>query len=139
VAYSAFTDRTAPPDDEAIVAVVGSARPLWDRLSGFAAARCRAAPKLKFYGRNHGWALVYAARGRALLSLYPAEDGLTACVVIGEEPLAAALAAGAGSAVRDAAAAATPFREGRWLFIAVGDAAAAADVERLVEAKLAAR
>ena len=45
--------------------MLGSARPLWDRLSDFAAARCRGTATLKFYGRDHGWARVFVAVGSA--------------------------------------------------------------------------
>jgi len=91
MAYGCFTVRGVPPTMEEARAAVGGCAGLWDRLMACAAERYRARPNFTFYGRNHGWALVFRKAGKALLGVFPDREAVTALVVL---PVAeAALAA----------------------------------------------
>jgi hypothetical protein len=136
VSYGCFTDRARRPAETGSLTVLGSARPAWDDLIGFAEANGAKPDGFKFYGRNYGWALTYRKGGRTLLALYPDHGGFTALVVLGDDRLGVALGGSLSDATRAVIAAATPFKEGRWLFVRVTSAADAGDVKELLRAKL---
>jgi hypothetical protein len=135
MSYGGFTDRQQPPTMQEMEASLGRHLRLWERLLGFAQDAYSAPYSLRFYGRNYGWALLFRKGGKALLALFPGNHRLTALVVLGEEECAAAEHAALSSAVIAIVREATPFKEGRWLFVPVDTARDAADVEALVKLK----
>ena len=137
MAYGAFTERTARPDEAAIADVLAGARGRWDELVEFVGDTFQARGELRFYGRNHGWALTFRKSGKSLLGLFPATDALTALVVLTGEQVERALAMGVSEAVRDLIERTTPIHEGRWLYVAVLSARDVDDVKTLVGARAA--
>jgi len=130
MAVGAFTDKSIPPSEGAIVAS------LWQALTA-RLSRGGAASELRFYGVNYGWALRYRRRGRALASLYPAEGALVAQIVL---PAAAQrqVEARLRPATRAALARATAYREGKWLYLKVAKRRDLSELELLLDAKQAA-
>ncbi len=137
LAYGAFTERTDRPSEAAIEAALGASLPLWDELILFVATITRARGELRFYGRNHGWALTFRNRGRSLLGLFPAEGELTGLVVLNDAETQSALTTGLSPTVLEVIAQTRPIKEGRWIYVAVRDHAAVEDVKRLVAARAA--
>jgi hypothetical protein len=135
VAYGAFTERAIRPDEAAVHDVLGDARGRWDELVGFVSDTHRARGELRFYGRNHGWALTFRKYGKSLLGLFPDAGALTALVVLTDEQVGRALTAGLSKPVRDLVARTTPIHEGRWLYVPVRSARDVADVKVLVGAR----
>lgn len=137
MAYGTFIDKAARPTPERAREVTGRAKAHWDALADLATGAYRARGELRFYGRNYGWAMTYRASGVTLLALFPSRDALTALVVLPAACSEAALAL--RPPLRPAAAqlitAATSYREGCWLFIAVRSAGDVEDVRRLVALK----
>lgn len=137
MAYGAFTDRGSQPDDAEALARLGSALDHWQALVDIVSREYRATRFWRFYGRSYGWAVVYRARGRALLALFPGIGSLTALVVLPERCVSAAwsLEPALGEASAEALRTATPYKEGRWLFVAVETETDVGDVRRLVALK----
>jgi hypothetical protein len=131
--YGCFNDKTERPDLARAESAIGAARPLWDGVLEDIAALTRARPAWRFYGRNYGWALAFKKGGRALAALFPDKDGFTVLVVMSAAEADTALADAALSAARRELIASLPrFKEGCWVFVAVSDAARAADARRLI-------
>jgi len=137
VAYGSFTERTARPDQATIDETLGDARAVWDELADLATHTYHARGDLRFYGRNHGWALAFRKGGKSLLGLFPGKGALTALVVLTGEQVERALAAGVSDGVRDLIARTDPIHEGRWLYVPVRSGRDVADLRVLVGARAA--
>jgi len=137
LAYGAFTEKAAPPTPDAAREATGSARPRWDALTDFITGAYHPRGGLRFYGRNYGWAVTYRAGAVTLLALFPGRDAVTALVVLPAACFEAAvsldppLRRGAADQLERA----TPYREGRWLFVPVHTTDDVEDVRRLVALK----
>jgi hypothetical protein len=131
MSYGSFTERTAQPSIDDMVAVLGRARQHWEAIVAVA-AELGAKAQPRFYGRNYGWALTFRRRGRAILALYPGVGSLVALVVLDEAQVSEALALRLTPAVQDLIERTPPIKEGRWVFVPVTGAAVARDVQRLV-------
>ncbi len=130
-----FTDKANQPTREAMLQAVGASRLAWERLEQFVTQSYRVKTDFSFYGKNYGWALRFRKGGKALLSLYPRKDGFTVQVVLGEAQVQEALQRGLGQNARRAIESATPFAEGRWLFIPIDSDEDVEDVIRLLKLK----
>ena len=95
----------------------------------------RARGSLRFYGKNHGWALTFRSRGRTALALFPDRGSLTALVVLPEARVPEVCVGKRHVSTRAVIDATKPITEGRWLFLRVTSPAAAADVELLARVK----
>ena len=131
MAYGCFTERTAPPVDSEVMAALGRSREVWVRLTAFAEQVLRTRGSLRFYGKNHGWALAFRSRGRTVLAPFPDRESLTALVVLPEARVPEVCAGKLHPSTRAVIDALKPIAEGRWLFLRVTSAALAADVEFL--------
>ena len=69
MAIGIFTDRQAPPTQRQIEAALGPALEAWRTLVSHLEGGYAARGELRFYGANHGWAVRYRRRGRALAAL----------------------------------------------------------------------
>ena len=131
----AYTDKNHLPSPEEILAGLGSNWDAWLELNQFVEDNYTCTGELKFYGKNYGWAVRYRKGGKALLSLYPAQDGFTVQIILSEVEIAQArqndLAQGALSAIE----AAIPYPEGRWLFIPIKSAQDLWDVKKMLAIK----
>jgi len=117
------------------MAALGHSRAVWARLTAFAEQVLRARGSLRFYGKNHGWALTFRSRGRTALALFPDRESLTALVVLPETRVPEVCAGKLHVSTRAVIDATKPITEGRWLFLRVTSPAAAADVELLARVK----
>ncbi len=117
MSIGAFTDKQHQPTAEEIMEMVGASRPAWENLERYVTENYRVKKDFGFYGKNYGWAVRLRKGGKALLSFYPRQGGFTVQVVLGEAQVQQALRADIGQNARRAIEAATPFAEGRWLFI----------------------
>lgn len=138
VAVGSFTDKAAPPTEEAMRALLGPSAGLWREATLLLERRFGARGELRFYGRSYGWALRYRRKGRALASLYPAEKRFTVQVVV-PASVEKALAERLRPSTRALLEGATAYREGRWLFLPVTGHEDLAELEGLLAAKVAAR
>lgn len=133
MSYGAFTDKKHQPTEAEIQAAIGSQLSAWQELIRFIRENYPADEDFKFlYGKQYGWALRFRIRGQLLTSLYPADEGFT--VQINLSPAAVEQTQGMklGDNVQGAIARATPYPEGRWLFIPVRSADEVRDIQRLL-------
>jgi hypothetical protein len=139
VSIGGFTDKKNPPTPEEMLSVLGPARPNWESLVQFVTESYRAQSDLCFYGKSYGWSLRYRKSGKALISLYPRPAGFTAQIVLGEAEVQKCLRQEIGANTRQAIEQATPFAEGRWLFIKVESPQDISDIKLLLTFKLDSR
>jgi hypothetical protein len=131
-----FTDRGHRPSPEEIRLALGSAFPLWERLTRFVEFHCQAAGEFSFWGpAKSGWNLRYRRKNRALVALYPQKERIVAQVVLGKDQAERALDLELGDKVKEMLREAPQLRDGRWLSILVLTTADAEDVEQLLLVK----
>jgi hypothetical protein len=132
----AFLDTSRPPSRPELEAALGSGLAAWDRLTAWVEATYGIAGEPIHFGRESGWSLRFRRSGRALLTLTPMADGtVRALVVVGPSAWAQMADVELSPEVRAAWEAATPYPDGRWLWLPLTDDAVSADVERLVALK----
>lgn len=130
-----FVDKQHQPTMKEIFASNGSKKELWQNLTRFIADNYRIKSDFAFYGKNYGRALRSRKAGKALLSMYPGEEGFTVQIVLGETAAEKAAGLKLGKNARKVLENARPFPEGRWLFIRIGSKPDIADVQRLLMLK----
>ncbi len=136
MSISAFPDKNCPPTMAEVYAVLGSKRPLWERLERYLAENTRYTGELKHYGKSYGWMVWYRRSGKTLVSLYPQQEGLTVQIVLTLAQVERAQALDLAEAARRTLEDTPQLRDGRWLFIPVSSQRDVEDVERLVDIKL---
>lgn len=130
---SCFTDKQHQPSDDEIRAAIGPLLPLWDALVGHIRSAYLCDEDWGFlYGKSYGWGLRFRAKRQLLANLYPAEGGFTVQINLSPEGVEQAEAMYSGSGVPLAIERATPYPEGRWLFIPVVSENDLRDVESLL-------
>jgi hypothetical protein len=133
MSYGAFTDKKHQPTEAEIQAALGTQLPAWQDLVRFIRERYPVDEDFRFlYGKQYGWALRFRIRSNLLTSLYPAVEGFTVQVNLSPVAVEQAQNMQLGGNVQGAIARATPYPEGRWVFIPVGPADDMADIRRLL-------
>ena len=131
----AFLDKTHLPSPEEIQASLGSLWQTWLKFNQFITDSYKTAGEFKFYGKNYGWAVRFRKGGKALLSIYPGQEGFTVQIILSEQEIAQACQGGLGVGALKAIAAANPYPEGRWLYLEVDDMEVVDDIQKLVTLK----
>lgn len=130
---SCFADKQRQPSDDEIRAAIGPLLPLWDALVAHIRDAYLCDEDLKFlYGKSYGWGLRFRGRGQLLTNLYPAEGGFTVQINLSPEGVEQTRGLAAGPGVPLAIERATPYPEGRWLFIPVVSENDLRDIESLL-------
>jgi hypothetical protein len=131
-----FTDRNHQPTEAEIKSGLGSLYSLWDRLIQFIETHDHVEGFWTMWGpKQMGWNLRYRWKGKALVALYPQQDGIIANVVLGAKQARLALNLELGAEVSELLRAAPQLHDGRWLFIPVVTAADVEDVKQLLWVK----
>ena len=137
MATNEFDDRTAPPADDAVRAVLGAAAPLWSALrAAIAEAHGPLDSEWVWGGRPHGWSLRLRQRKRAVLYMTPCAGFFRAAFALGERAAGAAADAGLAPHLLRAIEEAPRFAEGRAVRLEVRSAAAIADVLAIAALKM---
>jgi hypothetical protein len=133
-----FTDKHQQPTDNEVQQSIGSQRANWQALLDHIRTNYPADEDFKFlYGKRYGWALRFRICGKLLTSLYPAADGFTVQINLDPRAVIQAEALPLNDNARQAIGRATPYPEGRWVFIPVQSAADRRDVEQLLALRVA--
>jgi hypothetical protein len=130
-----FTDKSHPPTMKQILDALGDQRSAWEEFVTFVRAKYPSQEEWKFYGKNYGWALRFRKSGKALLSLYPAQDSFIVQVILSEATAQATRDLKLGKRVRQVIERAHPFPEGRWLYIPIKSKKDVKDVQQLLALK----
>jgi hypothetical protein len=129
-----FTEKTTQPTPGDIQNVIGSRFYLWEDLLKHIRDTYKPQEDFKFlYGKNYGWAVRFRLKGKLLTSLYPADGGFKAQIILSPGEVETALSMDPGKNVLQSIEAATPYPEGRWLFIPVENPADMQDIIDLLE------
>lgn len=128
-----FTDKHYRPTDDEILGMIGPGWTLWQELNQFIREHYPVTEDLKFlYGEKYGWAMRYRIRDKLLASLYPTKDGFTVQVNLNPAAVEQATDITHGKNVQEAIDRATPYPEGRWLFIPVESKNDINDIKQLL-------
>jgi uncharacterized protein DUF3788 len=133
----AFDDPSAPPAERELIAALGSAGPLWRRLTReLRAAHGPLADEWSF-SKTFGWTLRLKQPARALVHLTPNRSHFLASFALGEKACAAVRDAGIPAAMLAIIDAAPKYAEGRGVRIPVRTKADLEGVLRLAAIKVA--
>ena len=92
---NAFVGCPKPPDEAALAAALGGAKPSWDLLViDMAAELGLDGREWKSYGPKHGWALRLKRGKRNIVHLAPHQGCLTVLLIFGDRAVKAARASG---------------------------------------------
>jgi len=129
-----FTDKAIQPEPGDIQNVIGTRFPLWEEMLSHIRDTYKPREDFKFlYGKNYGWAVRFRLKSRLLTSLYPADGGFKVQIILSPGEVDLALTMNLGINVQKAIDAATPYPEGRWLFIPVETRDDMQDIINLLE------
>jgi len=128
-----FTDKKHRPTDVEVLDAIDDKLPLWQELIRHIREKYPVQEDFKFlYGKNYGWALRFRIKGQLLTSLYPVKGGFTAQINLSPEAVEKVQSLKPGKNVQQAIAQATPYPEGRWLFVSVESEKDLRDIQRLL-------
>ncbi len=129
-----FTNKSHTPEPEEIRDIMGSCFPLWEELLTHIRQTYHPVEDFKFlYGKNYGWGVRFRLKSKLLTSLYPAEGRFFSQIILNPAEVETVSSMNTGRNVRQAVDSATPYPEGRWLFIPVEDPDDLRDITRLLE------
>lgn len=136
MALSAFDDKAAPPDEDALAATLGAAYELWNTLRGRLASGWHPYAELWGYtSKSTGWGLRVKRGERVIVYLTPRHGEFLASFALGEKAVLDAQARGLPSAVVELIDGARRYAEGRAVRLTVTSAADIDVVEKLAAAK----
>jgi hypothetical protein len=135
VSKGIFTDKHSKPTDEQINQSLGDSLSLWNELLRFIEVNFRTTRQFKFYGKNYGWALNFKKSGKSFVSLYPSENAFTAQIILKEGQIHAIPDHAITAKLKKAIESATPYAEGRWLFLPVETQADLDTIQQLLLVK----
>jgi Protein of unknown function (DUF3788) len=131
-----FTDKNLKPGFVEINKVLGNSKTKWDEITGFVENNFKCKQDFAFYGKNYGWSVRYKKSGGAVISLYPGDGYFTAQVILSSGFYDEVEKLKLHKKVKKILADATPYPEGKWLFIKIETDADIADVKKLLELKV---
>lgn len=113
--FGTFVDREHKPTMKDIFAAIGSTRQLWEKLIYFIADNYHIEGDLALCGNE--LALRFRKGGKALMTIFPADESFVAQIVIGPTQAQEAFGLDLGKKVRKRLEDAHPYHDGHWLFI----------------------
>ncbi len=134
-----FPDKSHPPDDAALAAVLGRAKVHWDRLLADAlAAAPDATPEWKYYTKKSGWTFLLRGKRRNVLYMWPTSKGcFIVCFALGEKAVQAVEDSDLPADIIEAIRMAPKYPEGRPARVVVKVAADVKVARKLLAIKLA--
>lgn len=138
MALSAFDDKTRPPQEEELAAVLGKKFSLWTDLQGRIAARF--APLSIEWGyasKSTGWGLRLKQEKRTVLYMTPCQGYFLASFALGEKAVKAAHESTLPVEVLDVIDNAPRYAEGRGVRLEVRSAKDVRNVEKIAIIKMA--
>ncbi|MGD0707055.1 MAG: DUF3788 domain-containing protein [Anaerolineaceae bacterium] len=133
MSVSFFADKTYQPADAEIREAIGPLFSTWQELAQWIREKYPTQEDFKFlYGKNYGWGLRFRIKSKPLITLYPGQGNFTAQVILRPEAIEKVQSTKLGQNAQQAIERATPYPEGRWLFIPVESKSDLEDVQRLL-------
>ena len=115
MAFSAFDDKSQPPEPDQVAAKIGKrASARWDELDRHLAAEfAPLSREWKYSGKAYGWSLQMKRKKRAVVYMTPCEGFFRASFAIGEKAAEAAHAGGLPAEALELIDSAQRYAEGR--------------------------
>ncbi len=136
MAFSAFADKTRPPEAGDLEGVLGAAHAAWRELLDSIAARIPTATTVwGFTSARSGWSLRVLEKKRILLYLTPRGGHFVASFALGEKAVSAAKAAHLPASLLEIVESAPRYAEGRGVRVEVADRALVPPLAALTEIK----
>jgi hypothetical protein len=133
MSIGAFVEKKHQPTEEEIHQVIGAKLSVWEELIRYIREHYPSDEDFKFlYGKKYGWALRFRKRGQLLTSLYPTEGGFTVQINLGPDAIDQTRNMELGENIRGVIEKATPYPEGRWLFIPITSEDDVRDIHQLL-------
>jgi hypothetical protein len=133
---SAFADKAAMPDGDALAAMLGERKKTWDRVISEASSMCAdAGREWKFYSKQAGWTLLIKNGKRTLAYLIPLNGSFKINFVFGGKAEVAAEAEGFPARIAKAISDAPKHMEGRSFMIDINEDPDADVAMRLIAIK----
>lgn len=137
VATNAFIDKSQPPTDQQLCAVLGPAKALWDQVLTELADELRISGcDWNSYSLKAGWSLRVKHGDRVILYLAPVQGSFRASFALGDKAVQAALASGLPQPVIEIIRGAKKYVEGMAVRIEVNGKADIEVVKKLAKAKI---
>jgi len=138
MALSAFDDKSAPPDETMLAAVLGDTAGLWDDLMRIIAETYPPVSETWNYsGKNYGWSFRMKQKKRTILYMIPRPGHFLVAFVLGDRAVAAARDSQLPPAIKDHIAAAKRYAEGTGFRFEVRSREDVAAAETLAAIKMA--
>ena len=118
MSVSIFCDKSQMPGSDMIEAALVDTYSLWAGLTGHVKeAYPSVTEDWKHYGKASGWVLKLLSKKRNLLFLIPLNGCFRVCLVLGEKAVVCAENSGLPNEITEAIRSATPYAEGRSVYI----------------------
>ena len=128
-----FIDKKNQPTEAEILEAVGPKLPMWKALIEHIHEHYSTDEDFKFlYGKKYGWGVRFRVKKQLLTNLYPVSDGFTVQINLSQTAIDQTLSQNFGRNVKEAIDRATPYPEGRWLFVPVDSEEDIRDVKSLL-------
>ncbi len=135
---NAFIGRTEAPDEAALAAALGPAKPVWDGLIAEMAEHEVTVPEWKSYRPKYGWSMRLARKKRTILWLAPCAGGcFQVMFILGEKAMKAARECGLSASARKILEEAPKYPEGTGIRLLIRGPKDLATVRKLAVVKLA--
>jgi len=136
MSLSAFKEKTRPPSDDELRAVLGKAYAPWRRLIELAGARIEPLTEVwGFTSANTGWGLRLRHKERVILYMTPQKGQFLVSFALGEKAVSAARATRLSATVLNAIEDAPRYAEGRGVRMTVKSGREIAALASLAEIK----
>ncbi len=138
MALSVFDDKSAPPTEAEVKAVLGKTYPQWVQIRDSVCEKfAPIAVEWGFSGKAYGWGLRLKQAKRAILYLTPCEGYFLTSFALGEKAVQAARAAKLPESILKQIDQAPKYAEGRGVRFEVRSPAEARNMLRMAEIKAA--
>lgn len=138
MALSAFDDKTKPPQDDDLAAVLGKSYEWWNELhESISATYAPVKSEWGFSGKAYGWGLRLKRDKRAILYMTPCRGYFLVSFALGQKAVAAAHASILPAAILKTIDDAPTFAEGRGVRFEIHGVKGIRHMETLAEIKMA--
>jgi len=138
MALSAFDDKSHPPAEKDLTAVLGKAHGLWLKLQKYIESKfAPISAEWGYSGKAYGWGLRLKTDKRTILYMTPCRDCFLASFALGEKAVSAAKGSKLSPQVLDLIDRAPRYAEGRGVRLEVRSASDLRQIELLAGIKMA--
>ena len=137
MSHGIFTDRNRRPSTAELCTALGKSRAIWESLIQSVRRQYDVREDFSFlYGKNYGWAVRFRFKGKLLVCFYPNSDYVVTQIIMNTRNLSDPFITSLHQHAKKAIESATPYPEGKWLFITTKTRRDANDIRLLLNLKV---